>query len=42
MPTVHINTYCRGINLLNFQIVKDIGEGLKGEKFSCADVLLAL
>jgi len=42
MRKVHTKTYRRDINFLNLQIVENIGKSLKGDKFSCTDVLLAL
>jgi len=42
MPKVNTKAYRRDINFLNLQIVENIGENLKSDEFSCADVLLAL
>lgn len=42
MPKVHKETYRGNINFLNLQIVENISESLKGDKFSCTDILLAL
>lgn len=39
---IDIKAYHRDINLLNLQIVENIGKSLKGGELSCADILLAL
>ena len=35
-------TYLGDVNLLNLQVVEDIGHGLQGDKLSSSDVLLTL